>query len=184
MVISPEFGSFAGYYDIFTTLPMEETKPVDAGIWRFCHTCNRCADTCPSGSISTKSESTWDPDPSNITPKYDPLPGVTYATAEFHNRGTKRLWTDMAGCQIYQRSVQSCNLCYGVCTFNSSYKAMIHDAVRATVATTGVFNGFLWKMGDLFGYGLKEGEAKEDWWDMSLPAYGFSTTMTNRDGYR
>ena len=32
MSISPEYGSFGGYFDMLTTLPVEPTKPINAGI--------------------------------------------------------------------------------------------------------------------------------------------------------
>ena len=54
---------------------------------------------------------------------------------------------------------------------------MIHDIVRSTAATTSLFNSFFASMHKTFGYGLKEGEEKEDWWEMDLPSFGYSTTV-------
>jgi hypothetical protein len=68
----------------------------------------------------------------------------------------------------------------GVCVFNSYGGSMIHDVVRATAATTSLFNGFFANMHATFGYGLKEGEEKEEWWDMSLPSFGYSSTVGAR----
>ena len=88
----------------------------------------------------------------------------------------------MISCEHYRRTVDSCYRCWGSCVFKGANDAMIHNAVRGTVATTGIFNGFFSQMHETFGYGLKEGEAKEEWWDMSLPSYGFNSTIGARHG--
>ena len=51
---------------------------------------------------------------------------------------------------------------------------MIHGMLKATIASTSIFNGFFASMSDAFGYGLRE---PEDWWDMNLPIFGFDTTV-------
>jgi len=53
---------------------------------------------------------------------------------------------------------------------------MVHNVVRATASTTGLFNSFFARMHGVFGYGLKKGEEIEEWWDMSLPSYGWDTS--------
>ncbi len=32
-----------------------------------------------------------------------------------------------------------------------------------------------------FGYGLREGEDKANWWELSQPAYGFDTSLVAYD---
>jgi reductive dehalogenase len=191
MSISPEFGSFGGYFDMLTTLPIEPTKPINAGIWRFCQTCGLCADLCPSGSITKKGEAdpSWDVRVSKTTP-VDKLTGEYWSTlrqdagGEFHKMGRKALWTDMPTCQLYVRSVAACNRCWGNCVFNGAQGAMIHQVVKGTAATTSLFNSFFASMHPHFGYGLKTGDKIEEWWDMSLPSYGFDSTMYAKDmGY-
>jgi reductive dehalogenase len=190
MFVSPEHGSTVGIFDLLTDLPVEPTKPIDAGIWNFCHSCGVCADYCPSGSIEPKGgrEPTYEPWPSNITPYYPVLPGMGWSpqasgTSEYYKLGRKTYWSDMPGCRIYRDSLpHGCNLCMGACVFNRGQGAMIHDVVRATMATTGVFNSFFASMHGTFGYGLKEGEEKEEWWNMSLPSYGYSTTVGAKHG--
>ena len=59
---------------------------------------------------------------------------------------------------------------------------MIHEIVRSTTATTSLFNGFFAQMHRTFGYGLKEGDEKEEWWDMSLPSYGYDTHVGVQHG--
>jgi reductive dehalogenase len=190
MSISPEHGSTVGIYDMMTDLPLPHTHPVDAGINRFCDSCGVCAEHCPPGAIEKKGgrEKSWEPPASSITPKYDPHPGLGFSPmgageSEYFKLGRKTYWTDMISCQLWARGIANrCQLCFGVCVFNSQQGAMIHDFVRGTAATTGIFNSFFAQMHGTFGYGLKEGEEKEDWWHMSLPAYGYSTTVGSTHG--
>jgi len=68
------------------------------------------------------------------------------------------------------------------CVFNSPSASMIHDVVKGTASTTSLFNSFFARMHDAFGYTLKQGDEKEEWWNMSLPAYNISSTHGARDG--
>ena len=191
MSISPEVGAFGGYFDFMTTLPLAPTKPINAGIWRFCQSCGLCADYCPSGSITQKGEAdpSWEIRPSKTTP-VDKLTGDYWSTlrqdagGEWHKMGRKAYWTDMPTCQIYVRSVATCNVCWGHCVFNGANSAMVHQVVKATAANTPLFNSFFASMHDVMGYGVKEGEAVEEWWNMLLPSYGFDSTLyTTHMGY-
>jgi epoxyqueuosine reductase len=122
---------------------------------------------------------------SSLGPKVYQLPWEGIRTSgEWAKLGRKTFWTDMPSSQIYQRSVGVCNVCWGHCVFNGANSAMIHQVVKATASTTGIFNSFFASMHDIMGYGLKEGEAVEKWWRSSLPAYGFDSTVYARDmGY-
>jgi reductive dehalogenase len=190
MSISPEHGPTVGLYELTTDLPLEHTHPIDAGIFRFCDSCGVCAANCPPGAIEPKGgrEKSWEPPASAITPKWDPHPGLGFnpmgaGESEYFKIGRKTYWTDMISCQLWARGIANrCQLCFGVCVFNSQKGAMIHDIVRGTAATTGIFNSFFASMHGTFGYGLKEDEAKEDWWDMSLPSYGYDTTVGAKHG--
>ena len=51
-MISPEYGPMQRIFKLVTDLPLAPTKPIDAGIMRFCRTCKKCAETCPSGALS------------------------------------------------------------------------------------------------------------------------------------
>ena len=179
MSISPEFGAFGGYFDLLTTLPMEHTKPIDAGIWRFCQTCGLCADLCPADAIVKKGpiEPSYEVPPS-IEPKAHKLPWEGLReSGEWHKLGRKAYWTDMPHCRLWIRQNTSCNVCWGNCVFNGAAGAMIHQVVKATASTTPLFNSFFANMHSVMGYGMKTGEEIEQWWHMSLPAYGFDSTM-------
>jgi reductive dehalogenase len=184
MSISPDFGAFMGMFSFVTNFPLEHTHPIDAGIWKFCQSCGVCADNCPSNSIEKKGgrDISFEPPPSAQTPKHPPLPGWK-AEAEYHKLGCKRYWTDMVTCTEFIRNQSRCFQCWGICTFNGASDAMIHDVVRATAATTSIFNSFFARMHVAFGYGLKEGDEIEDWWDMSLPSYGFDSAKLAHKKY-
>jgi reductive dehalogenase len=190
MGISPEHGSTVGLYDMMTDLPLPHSHPIDAGINRFCDSCGVCAEHCPPGAIEPKGgrEKSWEVPPSSVTPKWDPFPGLGFdpmgaGESEYFKTGRKTYWTDMISCQLFARGLPNrCQLCFGVCVFNSQQGAMIHDIVRATSSTTGIFNSFFASMHGTFGYGLKEDEEKEDWWHMSLPSYGYSTIVGAEHG--
>ncbi len=163
--ISPEFGANHGYYSFLTDLPMADDTPVDAGIFRFCHTCKKCATLCPSESISMDDEPSWE------VPQGYKVPNMNQQT------GKKLFWTDMHSCVKY-KNAYSCSICRPVCTFNTN-DGPIHSYVKTTIANTDLLNGFFYKMSEPFGYGLKDPEA---WWDLSLPIWGTDSTTVAYDG--
>jgi reductive dehalogenase len=168
--LNPEVGSVGGYYSLLTDLPMAEDKPIDAGLFRFCHTCHKCANSCPADAISQDGEPTWD------------IPNFGYKVPQMNMMGGKRLfWTDTHACARY-RVANPCIICRPTCTFNVNDAASVHEIIHGTVATTSVLNGFFWGMSKTFGYGLKD---PDEWWDMSLPMWGTdSTAFANNGGYK
>jgi reductive dehalogenase len=163
--ISPEFGANHGYYSFLTDLPLADDNPIDAGIFRFCHTCKRCADACPSESITFNAEPTWE------VPQGYQVPNMNQQT------GKRLFWTDMHSCVKY-RNIYGCNVCRPVCTFNTN-DGPIHSYIKTTVATTDLFNGFFYRMHEPFGYGLHD---PEEWWSLSLPIWGTDSTTAAYDG--
>jgi hypothetical protein len=106
------------------------------------------------------------------------------ASGEWQKLGRKTYWTDMPQCVLWVRQNATCNVCWGHCVFNGANGAMIHKVIKATAANTPLFNAFFSSMHNVFGYGIKTGQEIEDWWHMSLPAYGFDSTMYAKDmGY-
>ena len=49
------------------------------------------------------------------------------------------------------------------------------------IPTISVFDGFFYKMGEEFGYGVAQ-QKSEDWWDQSLPVLGTDTARVAFDG--
>ncbi len=162
--ISPEFGPICGYFSLITDLPLASTPPIDAGIFRFCHTCRKCAQTCPSEAISFEAEPSWEIPQSAI---------ATDTPIKFTTPGKLTYHTDALKCRIFFDSQPDrCGRCMGTCVFNTNTSAMVHDFVKATVSSTGLLNGFLWNADKAFGYGLVPVEETEEWWNLSLPLYG------------
>ena len=56
-------------------------------------------------------------------------------------------------------------------SFNSmGNQTFVHTLVKATAATTPIFNGFFASMESTFGYGFKD---PDSWWDLkNEPTYG------------
>jgi len=148
------------------------TKPIDAGMMKFCETCGKCANNCPSGSINKETKPTWE------------IPSINGIPNTMHNLGTKEFWSDGALCRMWRTEYgTSCNKCFGECTFTTNSKAMVHSVIKTTIATAAIspLNTFFAKMGDTFGYGTADIKA-EEWWDYSLPIFGFDSTVVAFDG--
>ena len=174
--ISPEHGMCQGYFSVVTDLPLAPTAPIDAGIFRFCKTCGKCAETCPSEAIGFEKEPTYD--------LFDPgIYKYNYGKAvKFLAPGKARFKYDAYACRYQTNSTSGCCNCMGVCTFNTNHGAGIHDFVKGTVATTSLFNGFFAKADSVYGFGLTPDDKKEEWWDMSLPVSGINSVLTAYDG--
>ena len=170
-LLTPEYGCMARIHSFVMDMPVAPTKPIDAGLFRFCHTCHKCANNCPPAAISQEKQPSWDIYPATINGK----PNIS------HSPGTKEFWNDTSSCMSFTRSNGACFLCWGNCTFTVNQGAMIHEIVKGTVSETSLFNGFLWRMGESFGYGPTNQKA-EDWWDLSLPVLGTDTSRCAMDG--
>jgi len=126
--MSPKYGlGMRAMWGFLTDLPLAETKPIDAGMWKFCHNCGICAEECTFQSIP-KGDPTWEA-PSD------------YQYADRYNPGYLAWRNDTTKCH-------HCPVCMTVCPFsrNNPSDASIHDIVKATTANTSVFNGFFAKM--------------------------------------
>ena len=168
--ITPEFGTINGFFSLVTDLPLASTRPIDAGIWRFCQTCKKCAESCPWGCIPYDKEPIWEP---QINGKAD----LT------HSPGRKQFWQNGPLCWLSRGLIGNCGMCMGTCTFNTD-GASVHEVVRATLSTTSLFNGFLWNADKFFGYGMySEEDMKNDkFWNIKYPTYGFDTDFGDVGG--
>jgi len=176
--VSPTFGSGTRVWTLLTDLPLEPTHPIDAGIFKFCHSCKICSDACPSEALSKETEPSWEPSaPDNSRP------------------GAKCYWWNGPACYGWWREgAQACYICNGVCPFLSRGKAHIHDLIKGTVAITPIFNSFFANMERTFGFGYrKDGylgtdnlganiEEHHSFWDLELPEKGFDSSRNVR-GY-
>ena len=175
-VLSPAWGPRATDLAQITDMPLAETHPIDAGLWRFCKTCGICADSCPSNSI---------PGLDFGDPSYDMAPINGKADTQ-HVTGLKRFVFDGSSCNNYRKEVipsSGCSACAANCTFSTGSGAIVHEVLKSTIANVGIFNGFLANMGRTFGYGTFD--SPEEWWDASLPQFGIDSTLEAvHGGYR
>ncbi len=152
-VVSPEYGATARRVNlIVTNLPLAPTKPVDAGIARFCLTCKLCGEkACPFDALQLGDPS-WD---------HTVIPGSPPGF-----KGWRMITPKCAHCG---------SACQGVCPFNSVRESFVHEFVNATVSTTSIFNGFFRQMEETFVYGPQN---PETWWELdNEPAYGYHPRM-------
>ncbi len=152
-LVSPDLGSYIrGVERILTDMPLSPTKPIDSGIYEFCKTCKICADMCPFGALSMD-DPTWE--------------------------GLRPGWS--GGFKGWRLDVPNCPrdaVCLALCPFNSTDVSFTHDVVKATIATTSLFNGFFANMEKTFQYGIKDSES---WWSLdNEPVYGHASTHIRR----
>jgi len=155
-VISPEYGPLQRIFKVVTDLPLAPTKPIDAGIMRFCRTCKKCAEVCPVGVLSMDTEPSWE------------------VKGPWNNPGHRAYFENSPSCRTWWSvSTAGCATCFTVCPFVRKDKSFIHKLVAPTIALTPILNGFFTRMHTLFGYGRPR--EPESWWDLDLPPHGINT---------
>ncbi len=153
---SPDYGLAIRYIDwAITDLPLQPTKPIDAGVLEFCKSCKRCAEVCPSGALSLADDTSWD-------------------VAGEWNRGGFKGWH-----QHWQKCAEwggphDCSNCQLSCPFNHPPEAAIHELARATIGTTPVLNSFFANMDRTFGYARQRSpEELTGWWNRNLATWPY-----------
>ena len=159
-LITPEFGPMVRVFIAYTDLPVAVDKPIDAGIMEFCKRCKKCAEACPSESLSFLDEPTWD------------------VQGDWNNPGHKAYFENAVTCINYWREgvATNCGICFSVCPFAKKDKAWIHEFIKASSSTAPVLDGFFRSMDDAFGYGIQA--SAEEWWDLDLPEYGIDSNQS------
>ena len=163
-MISPEYGPLQRIFKVVTDMPIEPTKPIDAGIMNFCRTCKVCAENCPSNTLSKKTDPYWEP------------------VGPWNNPGHKTWYEDSPSCwSWWNSSAAGCSTCFAVCTFSKKNKSLIHDLTKIAIAKNKVMpdqvNRFFTKMDEVFGY--QEQKDIEQWWDLDMPPRGGTNAKGN-----
>jgi reductive dehalogenase len=160
MTLHPKYGLMVRYIDFaITDLPLAPTKPIDAGLRRFCYDCMTCAKVCPSDCQSLEREPSWE-------------------TQDTMNNAGLETWYLKWDLCIRWGGPWDCVNCQTSCPFNHPPDAMIHDIVRATTATTPIFNGFFATMEHNFDYFRQlSAEEHEDWWSRDLRKWKYDTLL-------
>lgn len=159
-LITPEYGPMVRVFKLLTDLPVATDKPIDAGIMEFCKRCKKCAEACPSESLSFLDEPTWE------------------VQGGWNNPGHKAYFENSVTCLAYWREQAgtNCGICFAVCPFSKKDKAWVHEWVKAGASTAPFLDSFFRSMDDAFGYGTKV--SAEEWWGLDLPEFGIDTTQS------
>ncbi|APV43687.1 reductive dehalogenase [Dehalogenimonas formicexedens] len=167
--LTSENGPHHNDFTMLTDFAMSPTKPMDAGIWKFCAGCATCAKHCMGRAISLDKEPTYD------------IPTTDGLTSTFHNPGPKAFWLNWVACATNREACggdcwpqKGGRMCWIQCPMGNDKAAMIHALVRTTVSQTSIFNSFFATMEEKMSYGIYE---PDDWWKMSLPVYGQDSTI-------
>jgi len=166
-VLSPETGAFMYIFTQTIDLPVAPTNPIDAGMWRWCQTCKKCAENCPAGALDLRGAPTYE------------MPAIEGKADTQHNPGVKHFWFNGSLCNLWIAEngvAQMCSTCSGNCTFTIGNEAMLHTVLRSTISTTSTFNGFFYGMSKSFGFGGTMAD-KEDWWNTPQPLMGIDSTI-------
>ncbi|XUX00119.1 MAG: reductive dehalogenase [Dehalogenimonas sp.] len=155
---------------LITDLLLPADNPIDFGVWKFCQTCGRCADACPTMAISNAKEPSWE-----ITK--DPENPFLDAT-KFNNPGKKIWFYNHVRCNSYSRmNGNLCATCQHVCVFNKQDTSAIHEIVKAGITNTSLFNSFFVNMDKTFGYGELRYDEYDDFWNLEekMPVRGLGS---------
>ncbi len=145
ILCSPQFGTnLRSTVLTVTDLPLAPTKPIDAGIVKFCRVCMKCADTCPSGSISKDKDPVWNGGGYNSAVGYEAWFINTY-TCHFHMQRT------------------GCIRCQMTCPFTKFDTAVMHDLIKIAIAKAPMLGAAIHAMDDIFGYGANPPLDKSPW---------------------
>jgi reductive dehalogenase len=134
MLITPQFGPRVRLGVILTDLPLVPDAPIEFGVTEFCNVCMKCADMCPSKSIS----------------KGERIPSVG-SRSQIAN--TIKWEMNPESCQLHWfRGGKDCATCLSVCPYNK-VNTWPHRAVRWFSDNVRWLDSFYVKMDDVFGYG-------------------------------
>lgn len=163
-LITPEFGPMVRVFKLLTDLPVAVDKPIDAGIMEFCKRCKKCAEACPSESLSFLDEPTWE------------------TQGGWNNPGHKAYFENSITCLTYWREQAgtNCGICFAVCPFSKKDKAWVHEWVKAGAAVAPFMDNFFRSMDDAFGYGTQA--SAEEWWGLDLPEFGIDSYQPVMEG--
>jgi len=147
LLITPRFGPRLRLDKIITNMPLVVDAPIDFGVTEFCETCMKCADRCPSRSISSGERTTK---PLNVSNVADEL----------------KWYVDGETCRMYWVRSGPCTACIACCPYNKP-DTLFHRVAGWSVDHMRWADSFYVKMDDLFGYGKPK--KADDFWQEWQP---------------
>jgi reductive dehalogenase len=144
LLIHPVLGQRVRICKVFTDAPLTVDEPIEFGAKRFCLTCKRCAEACPSKSIPLDTEPTWE------SPHGTPS----------NNPGVLKWYVNVDSCYAYwTANTVECSNCLRVCPYTKN-PGFIHAIPRFFIRRLPWANR-LWVWIDaLLGYGRQRNPAR------------------------
>jgi reductive dehalogenase len=137
-LVTPEFGPSVRLCKVVTDLPMTRDYPIRFGVGDFCEVCLKCADTCPSNSIS-KEKRTW------TGPNISNSPG--HYVWHLNNETCRRYWA--------MGPADNCTICIRACPFTKR-PGFVHDLTRAAISFVPALNPVWRSLDNWMGYGKEK----------------------------
>ncbi|MCG8567572.1 MAG: reductive dehalogenase, partial [Desulfobacterales bacterium] len=148
LLVNPELGQNLRITTVVTDMPLAPDKPIKFGVAEFCKTCKKCATLCPSQSIPTGDDTSYD------------------VACPSNNPGMKKYYVNTWSClNFWVKSGGGCSNCIAVCPY-SKPGTWIHDIVKAVSSKTTLFNRTFVTMDDILGYGstYEKHTNPMEWW--------------------
>lgn len=145
-LINEKYGSRVRLSKVYTDLEMTPNAPVTFGVHEFCKKCKKCADSCPSNSISLETEPTWEPKTGSIS----------------SHPGVKKWFQNNETCLAqWEKFGIGCGICFTVCPYNK-LDTWVHDVAKLAVGIP-IGRDIARQLDDMFGYGAKPEHTELFW---------------------
>jgi len=148
LLVTREFGPRVRIAKVYTELEMKTDKPKTFGVWEFCQSCRRCAESCPPEAISTGSPT---------------LKGGTIS----NNPGVLKWYIDPEKCRkFWGENRTDCANCITSCPFNKP-AMWHHKLIAASTSLPGApLHYTMARMDKIFGFGnVNDRKANRDFWE-------------------
>ncbi len=148
LLITKEFGPRVRIVKVFTELELKPDRPKTFGVWQFCKTCKRCAESCPSQAISFGQPT---------------LAGETIS----NNPGVLKWYINPEKCiQFWRENGSDCANCISSCPYNKL--PLWNHKLSSSLAALPIapLQFLMARMDKLFGYGtIRNSQANAAFWD-------------------
>ncbi len=146
LLVTEAFGPRVRICKVFTDLPLTFDDYRPFGVTEFCRTCRKCAQSCPSRSISFGEPTIEGPSTCN-------------------HSGVSKWYNNHETCFLFwAKNWMDCNNCVRACPFNKP-AGVLHDSARYLIRRIPALNRFMVWMDDLLGYGMPV--SRKNFWETS-----------------